>query len=139
MKFSKYCYDLGAYLYILVVLNICTLWLFYIFVHSGCVTYMFICLFVWWCLTPFQQYFRYIVAVSFIGGGNRKTRENHRSTCRNISHWQTLSHNVVYTLPWSRFELTTSVVIGTDCIGSCKSNYHTITTTTAPVTYICTL
>ena len=29
-----------------------------------------------------------------------------------------------------RFELTTSVVIGTDCIGSCKSNYHTITATT---------
>jgi hypothetical protein len=26
----------------------------------------------------------------------------------------------------------TSVVIGTDCIGSCKSNYHTITSTTAP-------
>jgi hypothetical protein len=24
------------------------------------------------------------------------------------------------------------VVIGTDCIGSCKSNYHTITTTTEP-------
>jgi hypothetical protein len=33
-------------------------------------------------------------------------------------------------LPWSRFELTTSVVIGTDNTGSCKSNYHTITTTT---------
>jgi hypothetical protein len=29
-------------------------------------------------------------------------------------------------------ELTTSVVIGTDCIGSCKSNYHAITTTAAP-------
>ena len=43
-----------------------------------------------------------------------------------ISHWQTLSHNVV-----SRaFQLTTLVVIGTDCTG--KSNYHTITTTTAP-------
>ena len=27
---------------------------------------------------------------------------------------------------------TTLVVIGTDCIGSCKSNYQTITTTTAP-------
>jgi hypothetical protein len=27
-------------------------------------------------------------------------------------------------------QLTTSVVIGTDCIGSCKSNYHAITTTT---------
>ena len=24
------------------------------------------------------------------------------------------------------------LVIGTDCIGSCKSNYHMITTTTAP-------
>jgi hypothetical protein len=24
------------------------------------------------------------------------------------------------------FELTTLVVIGTDCIGSCKSNYHTM-------------
>jgi hypothetical protein len=28
---------------------------------------------------------------------------------------------------WSRFKLTTSVVIGTDCIGSCKCNYHAIT------------
>ena len=26
------------------------------------------------------------------------------------------------------FELTTIVVIGIDCIGSCKFNYHTITT-----------
>jgi hypothetical protein len=39
------------------------------------------------------------------------------------NHWQTWSHIVVH--------LTTSVVIGTDCIGSCNSNYHTITTTTA--------
>ena len=31
------------------------------------------------------------------------------------------------------FELTTLVVIGTDCKGSCKFNYHTITTMTAPV------
>ena len=29
------------------------------------------------------------------------------------------------------FELTTLVVIGIDCIGSYKSNYHMITTTTA--------
>ena len=27
---------------------------------------------------------------------------------------------------------TTLVVIGTDCIGRCKSNYHSIMTTTAP-------
>jgi len=32
----------------------------------------------------------------------------------------------------SGFELTTFVVIGTDLIGSCTFNYHTITTTTAP-------
>jgi len=30
------------------------------------------------------------------------------------------------------FELTTLVVIGTDCTDSCKYNYHTITTMTAP-------
>jgi hypothetical protein len=33
-------------------------------------------------------------------------------------------------LAWAGFELTTLVVIGIDCIGSYKSNYHTITTTT---------
>ena len=31
-----------------------------------------------------------------------------------------LYHIMLYSSPWSRFELTTSVVIGTDCIGSCK-------------------
>jgi hypothetical protein len=36
------------------------------------------------------------------------------------------SHNVVSSTP----RLSG---IRTDCIGSCKSNYHTITTTTAPV------
>ena len=51
------------------------------------------------------------------------------------SHWQTLSHNVVTTrvhLAWAGFELTTLVMIGTDCIGSYKSNDHAITTTTTP-------
>jgi hypothetical protein len=43
-----------------------------------------------------------------------------------------LYHIMLYTSPWSSFELTTLVVIGIDCIGSYKSNYHTITTTTAP-------
>jgi len=42
-------------------------------------------------------------------------------------------HIMLYTSPWSRFELTTSVVIGTECIGNCKSNYHTITNTTPPI------
>ena len=46
------------------------------------------------------------------------------------SPWQTWSHNVVSSTPWTGFELTTSMVLCTDCTGSCKSNYHTITTTT---------
>jgi hypothetical protein len=44
-----------------------------------------------------------------------------------------LYHIMLYTTPWSRFELTTSVVIGNDCIGSCKSNCHTIMATMAPL------
>ena len=39
-------------------------------------------------------------------------------------------HIMLYTSPWSRFELTILVVIGIDCTGSCKSNNHMITTTT---------
>ena len=35
-------------------------------------------------------------------------------------------------LAWVGFKLTTLVVIGTDCIGSHKSNYHTIMTMTTP-------
>ena len=39
---------------------------------------------------------------------------------------------MLYTSLWGGFEPTTSVVIGTDCIGSYKSNYYRITATTAP-------
>jgi len=44
-------------------------------------------------------------------------------------------HIILYLvhLAWEGFELATLVVIGTDCTGSCKFNYHEITTTTAPV------
>ena len=34
---------------------------------------------------------------------------------------------------WVGFEITTLVVIGADCTGSCKFNYHTIATTTVPI------
>ena len=55
--------------------------------------------------------------------------KNHRPVA---SHWQTLSHNnTEYSLPWTGFKLTTLVVIGTDCTGSRKSNYHMMTTTMA--------
>ena len=71
------------------------------------------------------------MAVSFIGGGNRSTRRK-PSTCRKsltnfITKWC-----IEYTSPWTGIELATLVLIGNDSIDSCKSNYHTITTTTAP-------
>jgi hypothetical protein len=44
--------------------------------------------------------------------------ENHRPVA---NHRQTVSH-----IAWAGFELTTLAVIGTDCTGSYKSNYHTI-------------
>jgi hypothetical protein len=75
------------------------------------------------CLIVFNTTFNNISVTSWWSVDETGLGENHQP---GTSHWQTLSHNVVH-LPWSRFELT-SVVIGTDCCGSCKSNYHTITT-----------
>ena len=52
-----------------------------------------------------------------------------------------LYHIMLYRVPLSRagFELTTLVVIGTGGIGSCKSNYDTITTTMVTlVSYVTT-
>ena len=48
-----------------------------------------------------------------------------------------LYHIMVYCvhLALARFELTTLVVIGPDCIGSCKSNNPMITTLTVPHTF----
>jgi hypothetical protein len=82
--------------------------------------------------------FNYISVISWqsvlLVEETRVPGENHWPV---TSHWQTLSHNVVlgYTSPWVELELTTLVLIGTDCIGtcSCKSNYHMITNMTAPM------
>jgi hypothetical protein len=69
------------------------------------------------------------VAVSFIGGGNRSTRRK-SSTCRKSL---TLTYCCIENIsPGTGFELTTLVVIVSDCTDSCNSNYHTITTTTPP-------
>jgi hypothetical protein len=88
--------------------------------------------FVWWCLAPLSTIFQLYRDGQFYwetGGPG----ENHRPVA---SH--KLYHIMLYSTPWSRFELTTSVVIGTDCLGNCKSNYHMITaTTTGGTVYIC--
>jgi hypothetical protein len=51
--------------------------------------------------------------------------------CKSLTKFIT-SVFVEYTLSWAGFELASLVVIDTDCTGSCKPNYHTITKTTAP-------
>ena len=55
--------------------------------------------------------------------------ENH---CPATSHWQTLSHKVVSSIPCHVMDVMKS----TDWIISCKSNYHMITTTAAPSTVL---
>ena len=60
---------------------------------------------------------------------NGVSGENHRPVA---SHWQISSHNVVLSTPRLSRVRTKLVLIGTYCLGSCKSNYHMITTMMAP-------
>jgi len=72
------------------------------------------------------------MAVSFIGGGNWSTRKKNPDLPQVTDK---LYHIILYGvyLACARFELITLVVIRTDYIGSSKSNYHTINTTTPPI------
>ena len=51
----------------------------------------------------------------------------------NLSHVTDKLYHIIMLyrahLAWAGFKLTMLVVLGTDCIGSCKSNYHTTMTT----------
>ena len=82
-------------------------------------------------IVVYNVYFSYMMAVNFIEGGNRSTRKNPPTCQKSLTNFITYC-SIEYTSPWRGIELTTLVVIGTDYIDSCKSNYNTIMATTAP-------
>ena len=78
-----------------------------------------VCPSVWWCLMPLSTIFQLYHGSQFYWW--RKPEYSEKTT--------DLLHNVVIHLAPIEIR-TTSVVIGTECIGSCKSNYHVVMTTT---------
>ena len=68
------------------------------------------------------------MAVSFISGGNWRKPPTCRKSLTNFITY----YCIEYISPLVRLELKTLVVIATDCIGSYKSNYDTITTMMTP-------
>ena len=86
-----------------------------------------------WCLMSLSMIFSYIMAVSFIAGGNLSTRRKLPSCRKSLTNFYHIMLYQVH-LAWAGFKLTTLGVIGTDCTGSWKSNYHT--TTMVPVLWM---
>jgi hypothetical protein len=88
-----------------------------------------------WCFTPLSTAFQLYRGLQFYsgGGGNQSTWRKPPTCRKSLTNLMTQWY-IDHTSPQAGFKLTTLVKISTDyCTGSCKSNYHTITTTTAPL------
>jgi hypothetical protein len=91
---------------------------------------LFVCFFV--CLLVVNATFNTITFTSWQSVLLEEETEYPEKTTDLSQVTDKLYNIMLFTSSWSRFEHTILVVIGTDCIGSCKTNYHTIMTTTAP-------
>ena len=76
-----------------------------------------------WYLKPLSTIFQLYHGGQLIGGGKRRTWRKPPSCRKSLTK---LYYIMLQTLPWAGIEATTSVVIGTDYIGGCKSKYHMI-------------